>query len=252
VEVEFPVPAGEDPATWSPAPEVVLGFQEADLILLNGAEYEGWVATATLPSARVVDASVGLGEEIIVVEDGLTHSHGPEGEHSHAVTASEVWLDLGLAARQAATVRDALARAEPESATAFAERFSALEADLHEVGMAFERAAEAARGHTLVAVGVGYTYLSRGYGIELITVPFDPANPGSHDFWHEVEHAVADGAGPVVLWPTEPSAEVRTRLTSMGLEAVLFDPAGARPAQGDFVEVMTANAQRLEGALGGS
>jgi len=45
------------------------------------------------------DTSAGFADEIIVIEDGQTHSHGPEGEHSHNVTASVTWLDLGLHGR---------------------------------------------------------------------------------------------------------------------------------------------------------
>ena len=39
VAVTFPAPANEDPAYWSPDPEIVAAYQGADLILLNGADY---------------------------------------------------------------------------------------------------------------------------------------------------------------------------------------------------------------------
>ncbi len=42
VEVQFPAPADEDPAFWKPAAEVVTAYQQADVILLNGAGYAKW------------------------------------------------------------------------------------------------------------------------------------------------------------------------------------------------------------------
>ena len=39
VDVFFPAPSDVDPAFWTPGREVVRQYQQADLILLNGADY---------------------------------------------------------------------------------------------------------------------------------------------------------------------------------------------------------------------
>ena len=46
-------PAGEDPPSWRPTPDQIAGLAGVDLILAHGAGYEAWVATATLPAARL-------------------------------------------------------------------------------------------------------------------------------------------------------------------------------------------------------
>ena len=56
VNVSFPAPQGVDPAYWSPDAEVVVAYQEADVILLNGAGYARWVGRASLPYAKLVVA----------------------------------------------------------------------------------------------------------------------------------------------------------------------------------------------------
>jgi len=42
VNVVLPVPADIDPAFWEPDASVIAEFQQADLILLNGAGYANW------------------------------------------------------------------------------------------------------------------------------------------------------------------------------------------------------------------
>jgi ABC-type Zn uptake system ZnuABC Zn-binding protein ZnuA len=60
--VSFPAPADVDPAYWSPAPEIISEYQQADLILANGAGYAAWLANATLPRSHVVDTTAAVRE----------------------------------------------------------------------------------------------------------------------------------------------------------------------------------------------
>ncbi len=249
INVQFPAPEGTDPGTWSPSPETILAYQEADLILLNGAEYEGWTATASLPAGSMIDTSAELDDQLIVLDDALTHSHGSEGEHTHERTAAVTWLDLKLAARQAAAVRDALVRQDSAGATAYTEGFEALARDLRALDARLESVAAAASGRTLVGAVPGFEYLARGYGLSLEGAAFDPADPWGDDFWHEVEHALDHGAEPTLLLPVPADDAILGRLEEMDLEAILFDPMGGRPSDGDFLSRMNANIDRLEQAL---
>ncbi len=251
VDVRFPAPPGQDPASWSPSPEVILAYQEADLVLLNGAEYEGWTATASLPSGRVIDTSAGFADRIIVIEDGHTHSHGPEGEHSHDLTASETWLDPSLAELQAAAVRDALVALDPASTERFMAGFADLAAELRALDARLEQALAPARGRRLIGAGAGFEYLARRYDLTLEIAPFESADPGSHDFWHEVEHALGHGAERTMLLPVHPDPAMRERLEQMGIRAVVFEPLGGHPHHGHFLSMMEENLARLERGLTG-
>ena len=123
VEVHFPAPADEDPAYWMPDAETISKYQQADLILLNGAGYEKWVQSASLPKSKLCNTSAAFAEDYIALEDALTHSHGPEGEHAHGGTAFTTWLDPTLAVKQADAVRASLAELQPENADAFQKNF---------------------------------------------------------------------------------------------------------------------------------
>ncbi|MGO9204072.1 MAG: metal ABC transporter substrate-binding protein, partial [Limisphaerales bacterium] len=114
-EVAFPAPPNEDPVFWRPSREVVRQYQQADLILLNGADFEKWVNTTSLPLAPQVDTSAGFKGEWLMFPEVITHSHGPQGMHSHGNIDYNTWLDPLLAIRQAETAAAALGRLLPEA-----------------------------------------------------------------------------------------------------------------------------------------
>jgi zinc transport system substrate-binding protein len=128
--VVFPVPPDRDPAFWRPPIAVIAEYQAADLMLLNGADYAAWTQKASLPRAELVDTSRAFADQLIVTENAITHSHRPEGEHSHAATASITWLDFRQATQQARAIADALKRRLPERAAALEAGMATLEADL--------------------------------------------------------------------------------------------------------------------------
>ena len=64
ITVEFPAIDG-DPAFWEPKTADILTYQQADLILLNGASYAKWVPKVSLAQARLINTSADLTEKFI-------------------------------------------------------------------------------------------------------------------------------------------------------------------------------------------
>ena len=129
-EVILPVPSDIDPAFWQPDVKAIASFQQADIILLNGAGYAKWVNRVSLPRRKRVDTSTGFRDRYIRTEAGVTHSHGREGDHSHTGTAFTTWLDFTQAAEQARAVAGALSHQRPGSKDVFARNLAALERGL--------------------------------------------------------------------------------------------------------------------------
>ena len=73
VAVTEVTPPGEDPPFWQPTGEVVAALGSASLLVANGAGYEAWTTTASLPAGRLVATADGLD---LVTVAGATHSHG--------------------------------------------------------------------------------------------------------------------------------------------------------------------------------
>jgi len=251
VAVSFPAPADEDPAFWSPDAETVLAYQGADLILLNGAGYAKWVEVATLPKSRLVDTSAAFGDRLIRVDSTLTHSHGPEGEHSHGETAFTVWLDLGLAVEQARAIKEVLAAARPEHAADFEDGFSSLERDLLAVDTELAGLAAEGRARPVLGSHPVYQYLARRYELDLASVHFEPDEFPDEAAWSGLEALLNEHPAAWMLWEGEPLAETASRLRDAGVESVVFDPCGNRPPEGDFLTVMRANVDNLRPVLTG-
>ena len=98
-----------------------------DLILLNGAGYAKWVNKVSLPASRLVNTSRDFADQYIRTSGGVSHSHGPGGEHAHGGTAFTTWLDFYLATRQAEAVAKTITRKRPDAKDRVAKNLEALQ-----------------------------------------------------------------------------------------------------------------------------
>jgi len=52
----------------------------------------------------------------------------------------------------------------------------------------------------------------------------------------------------LMLWETDPAAKIAARLVDMGVEPLVFAQYGNRPEDGDYLDAMNANMERLAAA----
>ncbi len=249
VTVVFPAPPDVDPAFWSPAAETIADYQRADLVLLNGAGYAAWIQRATLSQSRLVDTSAALADRLIPVDDTVTHSHGPGGDHSHQAAAFTTWLDMNFAVGQARAVFDALVRLRPENESVFHERLSDLEKDLGELDKRLQDVAERIGDRPLVFSHPVYQYLVRGYGLNGRSVHWEPGELPGNDQWRELSELLTARAATWMIWEDEPLPDTVNRLEGLGIKSLVFRPCGNRPAEGSLVSVMLDNVAALEQAF---
>lgn len=246
--VHFPAPAGVDPADWSPPGEIVTAYQDADLILLNGAGYASWVARASLPAKIQVDTTAAVRDRLIPIEQVVTHQHGPAGEHSHGATAFTTWLDPTLALEQARAIADAFANAQPEQEDEIRRRLAALEADLNELDQRLERATARLGGAPLIFSHPVYSYFEERYGLDGRSLHWEPDEPPSPRAWRDLEELRRSHPAEILIWESEPLPETARRLETLGVRSVVVDPAGNVSPRGDWLEIMNQNAERLTAA----
>jgi zinc transport system substrate-binding protein len=237
--VVFPAPAGSDPATWQPGISEIRSYQQADLVLLNGAGYAQWVQQASLPRARLLDTSAAFSDTLIEISDSATHSHGPGGEHAHSGYAATIWLDPVQAVSQASAIRDALVRLRPDAGAALEQNFKALEQDLLELDSRMKEVTAGLPPVPILAAHPVYQYLGRRYALDIHSV-----HPEDGHYPEPVEPAGKELAA-IMLRETAVPPATQQQLEKQGIRSVVFATAAKRPVEGDYFTVMQENLARL-------
>jgi zinc transport system substrate-binding protein len=249
VAVTFPAPPDTDPAFWSPDQDTIRQYQQADLILLNGAGYAKWTQKVSLPMLRTVDTSRRFRDTLINIEGSVTHSHGPEGDHSHGDIAFTTWLDFSQAAQQAEEILVAFIKKRPQHKEVFTQNYEALAQDLMDLDEQMLEVGKRLDGIALFASHPIYHYLARRYLLNLEMVTWEPDVSPSDAQWHHLTELHRDHPAKWMIWEGEPLASSARRLEEMNITGLVFSPCFSTPTSGDFITVMKENIAHLEGIL---
>ena len=249
VQVVFPAPDDVDPAYWMPDKKTINQYQQADLILLNGAGYAKWTEKVTLPRAKMVNTSRKYRERYIKLEHAVTHSHGSEGKHAHEDAAFTTWLDLDLAAKQAGEIALAFSRKRPELKDAFQKNLAALQKDLMAVDRNIKNITGKDQSKPFMVSHPVYDYLASRYKLNIKSVHWEPdAKPDTLQ-WRELTTILKKHPAQCMIWEGEPIPEPVEKLQGIGMKSIVFDPCGNVPEQGNFLTVMNQNVVNLEQAF---
>lgn len=237
-------PADADPAFWQPDDETLVALVDYDLIVANGAGYEAWIDQVNLPRSRFLDTST----EIELIEtEGKTHSHGPDGEHSHGEIDPHIWLDPQTYRDQARAVHQALVALRPDARDDLDLALAGLEAELDSLIIDYETVFRSLRDAVgLAANHESYAYLARRFDLDIPVLDLDPVEAPSDRRKRAVETWAKKWDTPVLWWTVNPQPTVIAELPSV--EHIFFDPlAGPNGATGayDYVQQARQNLERF-------
>jgi len=245
VRVVFPMKVAGDPAFWHPDADTVMAYQKADLILRNGADYAKWIGKVSLPESKIVDTSAAFADRIITIKNAVTHQHGPNGKHSHSGHVGTTWLDPLQARLQAKAIEEALQERLPDQSAAIEKRFESLSQELEDLDKKIQKIVDRKPGLPLIASHPVYQYLQRRYGLSLQTVHWEPSEMPPAEEWTKFEAMLAKHPAKYMIWESEPLPAVRQKLMAMGVQALVYDPCGSTPKDGDFMSRMRKNVDSL-------
>ena len=90
-----------------------------------------------------------------------------------------------------------------------------------------------------------YQYLQKRYELNARSVHWEPdTEPGIKE-WLNFQNLIREYPATLMIWEGTPLPSVVERLQNQGIRSVVFEPAGNRPAIGDYFAVMHANLARL-------
>jgi len=247
-EVHYLVDPEVDPAFWKPAKSDVSAFQNADLILKNGADYEKWMKRVSLKTSSQVDTSKAFAGKFLKTP-GKEHRHGDGSVHSHAGTAFTTWIDLSQAALQAEAIAIRFKQSQPDTAAKIDENLAALLADLSELDGRLKAFGKAWGEKPLVASHPIYQYFARAYGLKIDGIEWEPEMEIKDSDLAELKAILAKHPATWMIWEDAPSEANIAAVAKLGLKSVVFAPCANRPAEGDWLAVMKANVERMEAML---
>jgi zinc/manganese transport system substrate-binding protein len=155
-EVTSLVPANTDAHVYEPTPGDARRVAAAQLVIVNGLGFEGWLE-------RLVRAS-GYRGPVLVASQGITPRRLGAAVDPHA------WQSLAHAQRYVATIADALARIAPPQAGAIRQRAAAYDAQLAALDARAKAAFDAVPRdeRRIVTSHDAFGYLGEAYGLTLL------------------------------------------------------------------------------------
>jgi zinc transport system substrate-binding protein len=197
----------------------------------------------------MVNTSAKFKEHYITMEETLTHSHGAEGEHAHESLAFTTWIDFDLAAKQAKAIAKALSRKNPSLGDVFQKNYASLEKDLMKLDRKIKTIVSKDPSRPLVVSHPVYDYFAKRYRLNIKSVHWEPDEMPNDEQWAELQAIVKEHPAKWMIWEGEPLKEVVEKLSTVGVNSLVFDPCGNIPDKGGFISVMRENVNNLRMAF---
>ena len=185
VEVTALVGPDSDAHVYSPRPTDARALAEADLVVFNGLQFEGWIE-------RLIDASDFAGPRVVATEgiearladladddhdEAHDHDHDAQASHQddhdghdHGAIDPHAWQDLGMGELYVGNILAGLIEADPDNSGAYEaraarylEEVAALDSELHELLDEIPAGTSVITGHD------SFGHFARAYGLQFLS-----------------------------------------------------------------------------------
>ena len=257
VRVTALVPEGTNSHTFEPPPSAVRAIAGADLIIVNGLNLEQPVIELAEANRREGVEIARLGEAAIGPDEYVyDFSYPREGGDPNP----HLWTDPILAIAYANIARDALGRADPEGAAAYAANAAAFAARMEELDAAIRAAAATVppERRLLLTYHDSFPYFAPRYGFTVIGAvqPSDFSEPSPREVAALVRQIREAGVPAVFgseVFPSETLETIAREAGAVQVATLRDDDLPGEPgdAENTYLGMMTANARAIVTALGG-
>lgn len=245
-----------DPHSFEPDTADIAAFSGADLVVVNGAGYDGWAEAAVEnldPAPAVVDVAelAGLGGDDHAGEE--QHS----GEDGHGGADPHLWYEPDVLPEVAAAVTAELGDLTPDAAGYFDEQAAAWAAELQPYLDAVESLRAGADGRTYAATETVFDRMAAALGLEDATpegyrrAAGNESEPAPGDLT-AFEAALADGSVDVLVYNAQTRGSIPEQLRAAAEDAgvpVVEVTESPTDADGSFVAWQVAQLSALSDAL---
>lgn len=169
------VPPGTEPHDWEPQPNDIVGLEQANVFIYNGAGMEHW-ADSVLGSLQndklvKVEASSGISllEGKAEHEDEESHADGAE-EEEESSTDPHVWLSPLNAKKEMENIKNAFVQADPKNKDTYEANYSKYAAQADELDSNFRKMTGELKNKDLIVAHQAFGYLCKEYGLNQVAI----------------------------------------------------------------------------------
>ena len=161
LDVKCIVPIGGDPHVYRPKPSDAALVSKADLVLMNGLTFEGWLEELVRNS--------GTEAPLVLVTDGITPISSEVYENA---PDPHVWMDASLAIKYIVNIKNAFIQLVPEHQAAIEANYERYKKELEELDAYIQAQIQSipAEKRILVTSHDAFQYYGHRYGIRLEAV----------------------------------------------------------------------------------
>ena len=247
VEVFNLTPPGAEPHDLELTPDGVERVQSADVVLYLGGGFQ----------PALEDALSGAEGETVDLLAGLDTLPPPPGEAAEGLSVDpHIWLAPRLYAEMVSEVAEALAKADPDSASTFRANAKAFETEIDEVDLQYQEGLAHCQRHIIVTSHEAFGYLASAYGLtqEAITGLSPEAEPGPARLAELKDLVQRQGITTIFTEELVSPKVAQTLAQEAGVQTkVLSTIEGLTPeeeaAGADYISLMLDNLATLEQAL---
>ena len=263
VQVVNMVPSGMEPHDWEPEAADVIGLENADIFVYNGAGMEHWVdkVLAALSNQSLIVVNTSEGQTLL---EGHHHDHDEDHEHAededhehdHGEFDPHVWLGPLNAKAQMEAIKNAFVAADPDNASYYEDNYARYAAEFDALDAEFSAALDPLPNKQIVVSHQAFGYLCAAYGLTQESIEgLAPDSEPDPARMAEIIEFVKDNGITTIFFEELVSPKVAETIASAtgAVTAVLSPVEGLSDEQlangGDYFSVMRENLAALVKAL---
>ena len=139
----------------------------------------------------------------------------------------------------------AMGRKRPGLRDIFQNNYRMLAADLKRLDRDIQEVVSGKPEKPLIASHPVYDYLARRYGLNIVSMHWEPDRVPSDSQFREFNGILTRHQAHWMIWEGAPVQASVNKLKTLGIDSIVFNPCGNVPAQGDFMTVMQRNVDNL-------
>lgn len=255
------VGAGKDPHDFEPTVQNILTMQKADLVVLQGADFEPWGddVTARLEADGV---PVILATTDIALHEGGHHhdedepeeEHGDEyeeAEHNHGAYDPHTWLDPVLFSETVGYLTKEIANLDPANAALYRENGRVLQAELAELNTEYKNRLSNCELDEVITSHEAFGYLAERYNFAVHSIAgLSTQDTPSISTLAELKTEAAEGISAILLEENSVAAYGETLARETGLVTLSVNPVEYLIPNGeDYFTLMRNNLDTFAAAL---